>query len=457
MSRFLQYLAAVVLIFHASCSHAAEATRFSQEAIREDLRFALAEIDRIHPDLAGSVDTDRLRDAVAQACAALDGRLTRDEAWAVMARLNPVLADGHLMLGYANWRADSAAHLKANGTWFPFEVIVDAQGTPIVRRLLGGGPTGHAGARITRINGMDANEVAARMLDRVHGDTESFRRHLLGQRWWFYHWKLFGEPGAYATELENGERLRLAGVRTMPELLRDEAAFERQFQFKLLPGKAAYLKLGTFAWPDLEQYLAFTRDAFAHMRAAGVQTLVIDIRANGGGDDIMWIDGVMRYVADTRFRWASVYAKRILAGRPVEAGQKVGDVVRGEVTGWIAPALDEPLRFNGRLYVLAGAGTYSSAVLFANTVQDFGVGTLAGVGGTVRTRQSGGTQNVKLPHTGLVVSSPRLLFTRPSGSKEPLMLTPDLVLADDPFAPDAMVAAVLQHDRMRNQGQETAP
>lgn len=70
-------------------------------------------------------------------------------------------------------------------------------------------------------------------------------------------------------------------------------------------------------------------------------------------------------------------------------GETTGAVIDGRIERVIDPPLDNPLRFAGRTYVLVGRGSYSSAVLFANVMQDFGFATLAGSGGAARTRQSG--------------------------------------------------------------------
>lgn len=456
MPHCLRYLFAAVMLIHGALCNARETPVFSPEAVREDLQFALAAMRRIHPEPGATLGSARLERAVAEADAALAGPLSRDQAWAILARLNPIFADGHMVFAYADWRADGAAYLKEGGAFFPFEVFIDAQGSPHIRSALGGGESAHAGARILRINGRDAGEVSAAMLALMHGDNEVFRANLLGQRWWFVYWKLFGTPDMFTLELDGGVRLHLAPARSEPVQLRDDASFERQFQFALLPGKAAVLTLKSFAWPDKARYFAFTRDVFAQLRAHGVQTLLIDIRANGGGDDDMWLDGIMRYVADKPFRAGASYVKRVLAGR-AEPGQQVGDVVSGEISGWIQPEPAHPLHFGGRVYVLTGAATYSSAILFANAVQDFKLGVVAGVGGAARSRQSGGTQRVSLPNTGLAVSSPRLVITRPSGQSVPLLFEPTLALADDPRNPAAMIAAVLAHAAAASSAVRKAP
>ena len=70
----------------------------------------------------------------------------------------------------------------------------------------------------------------------------------------------------------------------------------------------------------------------------------------------------MPYIATKPYRNGSDYVLKIIEGRQKE-GQKVGDVVRGSQSTY-QPALDNPLRFTGKVYVLIGPYTYSSAILF---------------------------------------------------------------------------------------------
>lgn len=80
-------------------------------------------------------------------------------------------------------------------------------------------------------------------------------------------------------------------------------------------------------------------------------------------------------------------------------------------------------------------------------MQDFGFARLVGAGGYVRTRQTGGVMNVRLPNTGLEISIPRFVLDRPSGSREPALVRPDIVLADSVLDRRAMVNALLARIR----------
>lgn len=397
-----------------------------------------------HPDATHSVSPFELRHALADLRRRLNHPMTQDEAWRTFAKLNPILADGHFLVAYPSWRALIREHLKQGGTLFPYEVYIDPQDHVFIRAQLGGEATALVGTEIETINGLSARTIALNMLTFVHSDTVKMRTDLLSQRWWLFYWKIYGEPGEFHLGLRDHPTTTVAAGHTLPLILQIEDSFERDFHFELLPDHAALLTINEFGWEDKQRYFDFTHDAFAKMRAVNVSTLIIDVRYNGGGDDDMWMKGILAYIATQRYHWASRYEVRVIEGHQ-EKGEVIGTVESGALREWIEPEPNNPLHFSGKVYVLVGAASYSSTILFANTVQDYKFGILAGVGGSARTQQSGGVQNTPLPNCGLVVAWPRFILTRPSGATEPKLLTPDLPLTEDPYDSSAMVQAVLQH------------
>jgi hypothetical protein len=404
---------------------------FTPSQLFGDLDALAVALRDMPPDLARSTDPakvfaalDLLRAQIGMAA------LDRDAVWRLFATLNPLFGDGHLFIGFVDWRADARAHLAAGGRFFPFEMQVSPDGRLQVERGLGGATDPLAGAEVSSIDGLDARTIAAALLARVHGDTPAFRAALLSRRFWFYYWKVYGAPAVFEIAIDGEQSLRrIAGSAALPAVLADEESFERQFSVEFLPNDVAVLSLDSFAWRDKAQFLAFTRDAFAKMRIARTKALIIDVRANGGGNDEMWIEGVLPYLATRPFRPASRFRKRVVIADPAKR-EAVGDIVEGEVETWIPPQPRNPLHFSGRVYVLVGPATYSSAVVFSNVMQDFKFGTIAGVGGSVRAATSGGTRRTTLPNSGLIVVAPRFVLTRPSGSALPTLLTPDLEVHD---------------------------
>jgi hypothetical protein len=310
--------------------------------------------------------------------------MTRDEAWLVLTALNPLLADGHLSITYPGGaEAELQRHLRGGGVLFPWNVHVDARGDLYIRSKLDGSATPLAGARVEMLDGRPAREVAAKLLAHTNGDTPAFRAALLSNRFPFWYWKFFGERRTYRVRVAGKDSL-VAGSTQMPFGYR-EKTFDELFR--------------------------------------------LDVR------------GAAAVIATSPYQNGSTYVLKIIEGRRKE-GQKVGDVVRGSQETVYQPQLDNPLRFKGKLYVLISRRTYSSAVLFANVVQDRGFGTLAGVGGAARSTQTGGTQNIELPNTGIGLVAPRLVMKRPSGAEG--LLEPDVPVADDPYRPTAAIESLLR-------------
>ena len=432
------------LLYAAALTASAAAARpLTPQQWREDLALVRATIASTHPDISHSTDPATLTRALADAERALRRPLTPDQGWRVLATLNPLFADAHFCLCYDDWHAETRALATARGV-FPFAVDIDEHGAIVITRWRSGASTPLAGARIATIDGRPAADISAALLARMHGDTLRFRAGVLSQRFAFYYAKFYGTPSRFDIGLAApSRRLRVAADRQGAPDLAGTPRFEDAFALTVLPSRTAVLRIDTFAWPDKDRVVAFHREAFARLREAGIDTLLIDVRNNGGGNDDQWIDGVLPYLATVPYRWASSYRKKILE-KYRKDGETVGDVVEGRIDRVIEPQPDHPLRFTGKTYVLVGRGTYSSAVLFANVMQDYGFATLAGTGGAARTQQSGGVQRVVLPHSKLAVAVPRFILQRPSGAATPMLMTPDIAIDEDPLRPERAIEGLLQ-------------
>lgn len=106
--------------------------------------------------------------------------------------------------------------------------------------------------------------------------------------------------------------------------------FSEQFKFEILDKNNALITLKTFSWgTDYKDVIAFLHNAFTQIQQNNIQHVIIDIRENGGGDDGIWIDGILPYIADKTWRTGSNNKFKVLKGRATEE-RKVGDVIASE-------------------------------------------------------------------------------------------------------------------------------
>ena len=436
----------------AACAHAQAPSAqrlFSPQELRQDLAFLEASIRSTHPDLAHSANVAQWDQKLQLIDQQLDHPMTLSQAWLTLGTLNPILADGHLGVAFPHWSSSTEEHLAANGVLFPFEVIVNPSGQIRIQSNLGGSPSALAGRRILAINGHPAQAISDTLLARMYGDTPASRAGLLSNRWWFFFWQTYGASKSFDLTIAGHKprHIHLAGSHAQPRYLAYQASFYRAFQFHRLGKHAAVLTINRFYWPEKERFFDFTHKAFKTIAQSEIETLIIDVRQNGGGDDDMWMKGILPYIATKPWRWASTYEKKVIPHHQ-DPGQKIGDVVHGTIDHWVQPDSHNPLHFAGELYVLIGNQTYSSAVLFANVVQDFGFGHIAGQGGSVRATQSGGVQSFTLPNSGLEAFSPRFILTRPSGAAAPVFVQPDILLPAHPLHPQEALAELLEQIAM---------
>jgi C-terminal processing protease CtpA/Prc len=331
------------------------------------------------------------------------------ELWARIAVLNSTLADGHLKVGHAStsqWRKWVSGGMGL----FPFEVAIVNQQL-YIKSNTGGTKSDYAEQQIKAINGMPYEQVMAQLLRRTHGDTDEFRQEVLARQFHRLFYLTFGYSEQFSITLAD-EDLTLTASKSMPQSM-VERSFADTFHVEYA-GESATLTVNSFSWPDFKQYLTFMDATFTQLKEKNIKHLVIDISNNGGGDDDFWMAGIMRYITDVPYRHFSHYRSKVLL-KYRDPGQIVGEIESGENTRFIQPEPELANFFTGDVAVKIGAYTYSSAIVFANTLQDFSIAPLVGENTTGRSTQTGGIQFLNLTHSNLQMVSPRFILTRPNG------------------------------------------
>ncbi|NVJ97295.1 MAG: S41 family peptidase [Alphaproteobacteria bacterium] len=393
-------------------------TLYTPEQIKADIDDWMLWLHRTHPQLTYTIqDIDAFYAEVQAIKDSVDAPLTQAELWQKLTPVNAAFSDGHLLVGYKSNKSYLQEKLADGAKLFPFDILITDQNELVVKSLAGGEATEHRGAKITSINGVSSSLVVAEILKRQHGDTAGHRRTLAEKRWGFLYLATFGSSDRFDLSVDDGGEVReisLAGHGDLERSAYSTKTFADDFSCSIKGDNTAYVKIDQFYWDSPEEYMAFMDGCFTQFRSENAENLIVDIRENGGGDDMFWMAGVMKYVAKVPYRHGSSYKVRILE-KYRDPGETIGDVVEGEIGRMRQPETEVANSFDGNFYLLVGPYSYSSSILFANAVKDHEIGKIVGVPTDGKRGQTGGTQRYIFPNTGLKAVSPRFILQPPAG------------------------------------------
>lgn len=418
-------------------------TVHSADDLKTDISSWFDWLHSTHPDLSYTVkDIDKFYKSVSQIKDSINSPLTVLEFWKRISPLNNQLSDGHLIVGHINVPIVKD-YISKGGTLFPFEVLFN-KNELLIYSNLGGKDSEYKGYVITKINNIPIATIIAPMLLRINGDSDAQREAILQRKFALFYMLIFGECKEFSISIKNGNQdktILLNGLSELPNFYR-KVAFEDNFKFNILDNQNALLTINEFGWDDKKAYYDFMDSAFMGLKQNNIKHLIIDIRENGGGDDEFWMKGILKYIADKPYRWGSTYRKKIIA-KYRDAGEVIGSTITGKIDTLIPVEINSKYKFDGKVSILIGPYTYSSAILFVNTVQDYKFGKLIGEPTGGKSGQTGAIQISKMPNSGLTMITPRFYLERPKGGGQKEPVNPDIKIEYDKLNPDKLINTLL--------------
>ena len=274
------------------------------------------------------------------------------------------------------------------------------------------------------------------------GDAESGRRASLQRGFRRQYW-LFVEPAAEFTFRARDAAgtmvmATLAGVKDS-EVQKNRAqnpvnAEARASRDKLRWWADKNLALRFLKDPDVAQiqvggfgganYPRWMEDTFRALHEKQAKVLILDLRGNGGGND-MYGAMLVSYLTDKSFRyfdhinvktvdpsfkehstWSAAAGQRLRAG--VEPNPASGFLVTPKLHPGVAEQRPGKYPFTGKVFVLIDGGTFSTAADFCAVVHHLKRATFVGeeTGGGYYGNNSGFGITLKLPKSGVRVGIP---------------------------------------------------
>lgn len=303
------------------------------------------------------------------------------------------------------------------------------------------------GLMVKRVNGEPIDKLIKRCAFAATGFPAQRTETALRQFGYLYPWTNSGQHTQFTIETTGGKKVVLAGA-----TLKEWDAFnanrlgatecEERLSYRIIKG-TGYINACSF---DLKPSGRYSFDSvkakidtiFKQIKADGVNTLVIDISRNQGGNSLVG-DYLISNIYSKPYKGYRTDWKRsneylaLLKSwgikKPDYAAEPVGKVI-SYPSDVIVPAVT-PYPFKGRTVLLVGKNTFSSAMNFATLVKDNRMAMLIGQV-PVNGHPSGFGEMfyTNLPHTQVFVRFGVKQYIRPAGKLNNNNLMPDKLLTD---------------------------
>ncbi|HMU46826.1 MAG TPA: S41 family peptidase [Chitinophagaceae bacterium] len=427
---------------------------YSKEQLKADIEFLLQTIEHVHPNPFHAISREKmykLKDSVLKSFS--DGMSAR-QAWPGFARIVAALNEGHSNL---NPPADDTQGLQ-NGKTIIFPVLIkefDGDGL-IVRYDLSDDSVMATGDRIISINGRSSKDLMNYFTSFYGGLTNW--RNLQVIRDFAGNLLLHGINAPYRIEyIHNGEKkeITIKGT-TFPQLRERAAAVRKQsgaaevkanYSFERMENNTGYMNFRSMN--DYEKFSKFLDSVFTDIKRNPVNGLIIDLRQNGGGSSQLG-EKLLAYITDKAFlmsagsvwkvsdEYKAFIKEQALTNKVYASGsfQNYLNFETGKMISFNSNKAYKPgnngLRYSGKVCVLIGPNTFSSANMLANAIKDFKLAALIGEATGEPGNDYGELYWNKLPNTQLGFSTCTKQFIRANGDKnDPNPILPDIEVKQD--------------------------
>ena len=453
----MKFIFCLLLLLPVSLFAQTEAEKtFTRSEMKEDLAFFTRTIENVHPGPYHSISKENfnlLRDSLN---GTLKENVSLPEAWAFFSRLIAAYDEGHSTIAYPS----ALQQQVKEGKVMIFPVLVrefNGEGL-LVRYDLSKDSVLKTGDLITHINGQSAKDMV-KTLTSFYGGLPSWRttqalRDFGGQL------LLHGVLPPYQIRYTNGGKNREVIIQavTLAELQARAAEIRKRttasatstapYSFERTAENIGYINFRSMQ--DLPVFEKFLDSVFTDIKINPVTGLIIDLRQNGGGNSALG-ERLIGYISSKPYRMGGGsrwkvsdeykdFIRERAKTKPVYASgsfqhylnRKTGDIISGLAGKPQSPGKNS-LRFEGRVAILTGPNTFSSANMLSNAIRDYQLATIIGEATGEPCNDYGELYWTRLPKTGLLFYTCSKQFIRANGdAADPNPVMPDIEVKQDP-------------------------
>ena len=416
--------------------------KISKQLLKDDMQLWQRIMEESHVNPYHAITPTELQQLQKDILEKLPDSVTHFEASFAISRLIGALDEGHL--GFSTNRVSDSL-FAYHSVRFPYQLFEINDGSLIVQRDLGSGFQLPAFSRITEVNGVPVKQLYEKYA-KFFGGLEPWRRLMVKN---YFRKLLFmdGLESPFKIKAINGNDTvsfikpgyTFEQTDSIGKMLSAEQPVFKPFSFRFLENNIALIEFNTMNGKLKDSFSVFLRDAFTQINQKKANGVIIDIRKNGGGDSGLG-DTLLSYITNKPYRNASGMKMRISKHSKAIAvlrgsNDPFKDWENGKLYEYNVTELKKPvnnsLRYNGKVAVLIGTGTFSSANMLTNAIKDFQLATLVGETTAEPANDFGEIMYFMLPNTYIVAPTAIKMFMRANGDEKDFDgIKPDIEVAN---------------------------
>lgn len=427
---------------------------FDQADLVEDYNFLLKTLEETHPNLYAYIPKDEFIQKTNDFRASIDRPMSKRDFYKILLKTISLIKQGHTMVfGDGGYRE----FLKSGGLAFPFKIVYDGNHIYIdenysaQREFV-------KGTEIIAVNRIPTNRIIDEFTPFLRVRPNGYIGGTLSYNWSGFLWLLYGFSDqftiSYILPNENFIQTKtIDGVSLEQIKKKTISGSNKDYEFDLEPArKIALLTLNTFHL-DFDSYDSLLIHVFTEIQRLEIENLIIDVRANKGGNGNL-VSTLVNYLTDKPYITTAgsqvktseatklCYTTHPVLVNAIEQARKAeGDKPEflklvdcfleaepGTLTSFpkeINTPEDNPLRFNGQLYVLTSKDTYSAGTLFSVIIKDNDIGTIVGEETSDNPTMYACIMLFELPSTKINIQNSAQYSLRPGGFDDHRGVIPD--------------------------------
>jgi len=432
------FLSTSFILLAGFLSTAGASAPLSPAQMQADFDLMRHALEEGHPGLNRYIPKPEMNRAFEAQRAKLTRPMTRPQFEAVVAQTLATMRCGHTKMN-ADEEVETAIK---NARTFPLRVLTEGRRLAVVLNETPDNQTLRPGMEIVEINGQKAPDLIDRLWPFISGDgdIETGRLHDIAGRFAQLYWWLVEQRDNFIVKARDASGntvvATLAGVtdaerrtsrnpvnETMKANIGRLMAWSPDdFALRFFnDSEVAEIRLRHFAGDTYRQWI---EDTFNTLHEKGTKTLIIDLRGNGGGDDMYgamlvscltdkpfrYFDRIELKTVDPSFKahcdWPASAEARLREGTTPELSG--GYRVTANLHPGVAEQNPGKHPFLGKVFVLTDGGTFSTAADFCAIVRHLNRATFIGkeTGGAYCGNNSGFMPTLTLPNSQVGIRLP---------------------------------------------------